>query len=469
MNPISRSLGVNDKSDNSNWFTSKTMAQATVGLTAAVGLGALTFCAIRYRVAGPTEYIVRTGYGIKDISIDKRALQLPFQTYRRLNMEPVTFSVEVDAMSKQRIPFRMPSVWTIGPENNIEALTKYSRLLIDKGSKGFQDTVEGIIQGEARILTANMELDELFHDRESFKKTVTSSVNQILDDLGLTIYNANIAELADLDDHNQYFSEQKKRALQKVNQEARVHVAEAMKDGESGEKFNQAQTRQKVSQYEKEAKLVENDRQKEISESDKNLAVAQAIYQKEQDIATAESRAAAEQRKWELQQEVERTRKEQEVERLRATEWTAANVNAEVAIRKAEGEAAALKLRAEAELYAKQKEAEGILALREAEAKGLERLMNAAGGGEDLAKYLLISQRQLPELAEKQAEALRGLQPKVNVWSTGPQNDSLLSETLTGLFKTGMPLFEGLKSQTGYDFIGSAGIKKENSVVESKE
>lgn len=427
------------------------LAVLGAGVAAAAAYG---LC-LRYRVAGPTQYVVRTGLGIDDIVISKKAVQWPFQTYRLLDMQPTTFSVEVDAMSRQRIPFRMPSVWTIGPQNNLVALQRYSRLVIDKTPDELQETVEGIIQGEARILTANMDLDDLFNNRGEFKGRITTGINASLEDLGLTVYNANIKELADLDEHNQYFAEQRKRALQQVNQKARVDVAEANRDGVCGEKANQADARKRVAQYDKEALVVENSRALEVADSDKELAVARAQFQREQDVAATEARAAVELRNWQLQQEVEAARREYEALRLAATQLPAADVDAKAAIRRAEGEAAAVRLRAEAALYAQQQEAAGVQAMRQAEAAGLDQLMAASGGSADtLARYLLISQRQLPELAGKQADALQGLQPRVNVWTTGG-GAGQLSDTLSDLFKTGMPLFDGIKAQTGYDFLAA--------------
>ena len=115
----------------------------------------------------------------------------------------------------------MPSVWTIGPKIEPASLVNYARLLMDKGHEGMQDTVTGIIQGETRVLTAQMDLNDLFSDREKFKIEVVAKINDVIHPLGLQIYNANIAELADLDDKNRYFAEQKQRALQEVNQKAR--------------------------------------------------------------------------------------------------------------------------------------------------------------------------------------------------------------------------------------------------------
>lgn len=420
------------------------------GTTAIVGFGG--FAAFRYKISSPSEYIVKTGLGISEISIRKKTMVWPFQRYRKMSIAPITFPIEVDAMSEQRIPFRMPSVWTIGPKNEMEPLENYAKLLIDKGSDGMQETVEGVIQGETRVLTANLDLNVLFSDREKFKNEVVVRINDVLGPFGLVVYNANIAELADLDHENKYFAEQKKRALQKVNQEARVSVAEAMKDGETGEREHQTQTRIKVAWLDREATVAENERRREINQSNKDLSVANAEYGREQNIAEIQANAAAQKRRAELLREVEEMRRAQEIERKRADEFSVATVNAEVEIKRAEGAAAAMRIRAEANLYAKQREADGILAVKTAEAESLQKLVDSAGSTDNLNRYLMIQTGMLPNLAREQALAIQGMKPKVTVWSTGQANDTF-SKAVTDLFKTGMPLFDGIKEQTGYDFL----------------
>ena len=71
------------------------------------------------------------------------------------------------------------------------------------------------------MLTANISLADLFADRERFKTEVVDRIDTVISDFGLRTYNANISELDDLDADNRYFAEQKIRALQHVNQEAR--------------------------------------------------------------------------------------------------------------------------------------------------------------------------------------------------------------------------------------------------------
>ncbi len=197
---------------------------AVASIVSICALGTTAFLS-RYKVAKPSQYLVRTGLGINGLSITKKGVHWPGQRISYIEMSPTTFSVSVPAMSKERIPFLLPSVWTIGPKDDKESLKTYASLLSDKGIEGLEGTVVGVIQGETRVLTAGLELDELFSNREQFRNVVEGKINTIINDLGLKVYNANVAELSDLDNKNRYFEEQKLRALEKVNQDARVAVA----------------------------------------------------------------------------------------------------------------------------------------------------------------------------------------------------------------------------------------------------
>ena len=131
----------------------------TIASTIATG----GFIAYRYKVAGPSEYIVRTGLGIKDISITKKAIHWPFQKYSILTIKPHTFPIEVDAMSAQRIPFRMPSVWTIGPKNELASLENYARLLFKTGMPLFDGIKEQTGYDFLKSLHIKNENDEENH------------------------------------------------------------------------------------------------------------------------------------------------------------------------------------------------------------------------------------------------------------------------------------------------------------------
>lgn len=185
----------------------------------------------------------------------------------------------------------------------------------------------------------------------------------------------------------------------------------------------------------------------------------------------------------------------QSVEKLRASEYSAACVAAEVEVRRsegladakvkeAEGKASAVRLEAEASALAIRYKAEaeavatkmlalarfveqenvakGILKVRQAEAEGLESLIAAAGGVENLCQYLMVRDGILTEISKNQAEAVRGMNPQVSVWQTGAGGGGSgddsgkgggLSGVLHDIASTSVPLLDGIKRQYGIDFL----------------
>ena len=102
----------------------------TVVITSASVIGgAIVFGSFRYKVSNPNQYLVRTGLGIKDIKISKQGFQWPFQKYKFISMEPHNYTFNLSSMSLEKLEFVLPGVFTIGPKDNIESITKYVRVL----------------------------------------------------------------------------------------------------------------------------------------------------------------------------------------------------------------------------------------------------------------------------------------------------------------------------------------------------
>lgn len=465
-----------------DFYFSGTMVGSYVATTC---LGTLVWLATRYRVAGPNEYLVRTGLMIPDIDIRKKAFLLPYQTFNIINLEPITYHCVVDeTMSKERISFNMPIVMTIGVKDDLIYLERYAKLLQKTTHVDLTSKVLGIVKGEARAAAGKIGLDDLFNSREEFKEKLINVIDGQLEQFGLKIYNANIEELRDMPG-NEYFSHMKQRALEGAAAEAKVSVAEKAKMGNIGEKKNTTETRQATAEFEKLAKVAENSRAQEIAESTTSLEVAKAEMSRQTAIALAEANAAAEKRKLELQKEVEMFRNSQQTEAMRAKDMSSANVGAEVKVREAEGfatariieaeanakaikveaeaKAMATKLQAEADaesakmkalahLVEQENEAKGIYALRQAEADGLTKLIDSAGGPEQLNSYLVVHKGILEKIAEQQSNAVRGMNPNITV----VQGDGKLNG-LTGamhdILNTGVPLLKSLQHATGLDLL----------------
>jgi len=158
----------------------KTAMLSTGGVLAAGAIGLVGFAAYRYRVAHPSQYIVRTGLFIDKVAVDKKAFQLPFQTAKTISVQPSNYTFHLQAMSQEKMEFILPGVYTIGPKDEPEALQTYATLLSNTTDEELTNIIKGIIEGETRVLTASLSLEEIFKGRDAFRDHVTERVNKEL-------------------------------------------------------------------------------------------------------------------------------------------------------------------------------------------------------------------------------------------------------------------------------------------------
>lgn len=379
----------------------------------------ILICSSMYKVADANQYIVRTGLGIKDIAIDKKCVVWPFQKYKFINMHPENYEFELSALSIEKIPFRLPGFFTIGPKDDKESLIMYVRLLSDQD---IHKMILGVLEGETRILSSKMTLEEIFNNREVFKKTIIKGVQEELDQFGLIIYNANIKEMKDSEE-SKYFHNMMQKKESETENMAKVDVAEANKRGTIGEKEREAGTRQQIAIYEAETIRKENNNQQEIINSNAELAITEAKANQLATIAQVESKANSSIREYELEQDVQNKKANAEYAGCKARVFIPKMVEADV-----------VKLMADANLYAREKEAAGMRALYNAQSDGLNKLSLSLGGNHTaLMQFLMLDKNQYELLAKANAEAFQGLNPKITMFNTGPSNSD--SNPIADIFK----------------------------------
>ncbi|PWA82563.1 band 7 domain, Flotillin family [Artemisia annua] len=411
----------------------------------------------KYRVAKASQLLIITGAGIRDIKIAKKAWILPGQSYAKFDISPVNYTFEVQAMSAEKLPFILPAVFTIGPRiNDKESLYKYAKLTTcqEKDSTHMHELVKGIIEGETRVLAASMTMDEIFRGTKEFKKEVFDKVQLELDQFGLYIYNANVKQLVDVPGH-EYFSYLGQKIQMEAANQAKIDVSEA--------------------KMKKEA---------EVAKANADLAMKKAKWAKDSQMAQIEATKAVALREAELQKEVEVMNAFTQTEKLKAEFLTKASVEFETKVQEAnwelykkqkdaeailyqkEREAQAQKAIAEAafyarqqvadgELYAKQKEAEGLVAIAQAQGVYISKLMGAFGGNYGAVRdYLLINGGTYQELAKINGEAVKGLQPKISIWTgangSGEGGDGGAMKEVAGVYKMLAPMLETVHEQTKY-------------------
>lgn len=463
---------------------------------------------VSYKVARPSEYLAITGWRIDDIKLAKKAFILPVQKCARVDVSPVNYTFQVQAMSAEKLPFVLPAVFTIGPRvDDLESLVKYAKLLSphDKNSNHVVELVEGVIEGETRVLAASMTMEEIFKGTKEFKKEVFEKVQMELNQFGLLIYNANVKQLVDVQGH-EYFSYLGQKTQMEAANQAKVDVAEAKMKGAIGAKEREGQTAQNAAKIDAETRVVtiqrqgegqkeeikvktavkifENEKEAEVAKANTELAGKTAGWFRSAELAKVEAEQAVAIRKAELQTEVEKKNALTKIEQLRAEKLSQATVNYDIKVQEAnwelynkktaadatlynnKNEAEAKKAladanfysrkqAADAELYGKQKEAEGIAVMAQAQGLYLSTLLKALNGNYSaLRDYMMINNGIFQEMAKINAEAIKGLQPKLSIWSgmsgaNGSNNGGGLLKDVAEVYSMIPPIVKTVNEQTG--------------------
>jgi flotillin len=111
-----------------------------------------------------------------------------------------------------------------------------------------------------------------------------------------------------------------------------------------------------------------------------------------------------------------------------------------------EHEALAKERTAEADYIARQKEAAGLMEM----SKAYGALSEVLGGPSGLMQYMMLQNGTYQELANANARAIHGLQPKIDVWNTGSQDGSAdPTAPIRNLFQCLPPMLSTIADQTG--------------------
>ncbi|KAI7986620.1 Flotillin-like protein 1 [Camellia lanceoleosa] len=403
-----------------------------------------------YFIAGPSEVLAVTGCGIPDIKLAKKKWIWPGQKFTRVDISPVNYTFEVQAMSAEKLPFILPAVFTIGPRVDCEeSMLKYAKLISphDKLSNHVTELVQGVIEGETRVLAASMTMEQIFKGTKEFKKEVFDKVQLELDQFGLHIYNANVKQLVDVRGH-EYFSYLGQKTQMEAANQARIDVAEAKMKGEIGSKQREGLTTQNAAKIDAETKIIatkrqgegkkeevkvktevqifENQKAADVAEANAELATKKAGWAQLAQLAEVESAKAVALREAELQRAVEEKNALTQLEKLKAENLSKASVEYEIkdlklikrykkqiqsctrSRKKQKQFSSRSKKRrkskarsdlfytcqqvADGELYSKKKEAEGIAAVAEAQGFYLRNLLKEANGNYAAVRdYMMIN------------------------------------------------------------------------------
>jgi flotillin len=398
------------------------------------------------------------------------------EDFAYLSLEPLVIDIPLEgALSLNNIRVNVPSTFTVGVATDPVLMANAAERLLGLPPQAVREQAQDIILGQLRLVIATLSIEEINKDREKFMGLVNENVTQEINKIGLALINVNIR---DITDESGYIRAIGQRAAADAINKAKVEVAQADRDGETGQAIanrektvsvarelasaaegqKAAEQKQRVAVATLEAQAVtgevESKRDQDIAKAERLAETVAAAKRAEQtqrvQVAEAEARAtegentskaaiaesnarlaeiSAEARRRadvaaaKALEEILRAQREQELARLAKDELAPQEIEKqriEIAA-EAEAEKRRREARGEADavLARYQAEAEGVRQVLEAKAEGYRRLMEAAAGNPQVAPTLLLIE-QLPALVAEQVKAIQNLRiDKVTVWDSG--------------------------------------------------
>jgi flotillin len=423
----------------------------TVGGIVAIVLFALFFAANQYRRCASDEILVVFGK-VKDGKTAEcihggGKLVIPLiQDYKYLSLKPLTIDIPLKgALSKNNIRVNIPSSFTIAISTVPALMQNAAERLLTFTKEQIAEQARDIITGQLRAAIANMTIEQINSDRDTFLREVNENVTAELNKLGLSLINVNVQ---DLTDESGYIKALGQKAASEAINKAHIDVAEQERSGAIGvanattEKVvgeKQAEQTQRTKSAEFEARAIEGENQSraKIAEHNASLAEREADAKRRGEVARAN--ALRDVALAEKDAEVAKLQKaelaKQEVEKQKVVVNSSAT--AEQTRLLAQGEADAIRAKYDAE-------AEGIRKVLEAKASGYERLVKAAGKPE-LASTLLMIEK-MEDIVKAQAEMVKNVKiDKITVWDSGKGETSNFLQQ----FSKFLPPFHELAGQAG--------------------
>lgn len=430
------------------------------------------------------------------------------QDYRFLDLTPMSIEVDLkDALSKQNIRINVPSVFTVAIDSDKNIRMNAAERLLGLDKRSIATLAQDIIFGQMRQVIAQMTIEEINADRDTFLENISKNLENELSKIGLRLINVNVTDIRDNDG---YLEALGREAAAKALNEAKVSVAEKNKIGAIGEAQNERERQIQVAEQKSQADIgvaesqsrasigeadAETKRRIRTSELDANAIEGENEAAKNIANTTAErkvveaeaARKAITAQKVKAAQalqdsyDAEKLAEQKRAEKDSATEYANIVVPAQIEKQRieidAQAEASRQREIAQGEadaIYAKMEaEARGDYARLSEQAKGIKELVDSAGGDPDKAVQLIIADK-LEKLLEIQVSAIKNIKiDKITVWDQGTGSDGMNSTSgfLNGLMKS-VPGFDDIYKMAGKELpsmLQGAGTKVASELDAKKE
>src|SRR6266850_1604466 len=432
-------------------FDISVKAWVIAGLVILLTMFVMTILTRMYRIAGPNQAIVVTGFRNTRTVKGGGTIVFPLvEQCRELSLELMSFDVapQQDLYTRQGVAVTVEAVAQIKVKSDVQSIQTAAEQLLTKADNEREGLIRLVMEGHLRGIIGQLTVEQIVKEPEMVAERMRATCAADMNKMGLEVVSFTIKEVRD---KNEYILNMGRPDIARVKRDADVAAAEAERDTSIKRALAQREAAVARAQADQERVLAETVSQGKQAESQRDLEVKRATYLEAVKRQQAQADKAYEIQTNVMQQQViaeavkiqqiekEQQVKVQEAEIMRREKELIATVlkQAEVERRRIEtlAEAERQRLIAEADGHASatraqgEAEAEIIFKKGEAEAKAMNVKAEAYQEYNQAAVFdkLLAG---LPEIVRAMAAPLSAVD-KITIVSTG-DGDSAGMSKITG-------------------------------------
>src|SRR4051812_37267936 len=232
------------------------------------------------------------------------------QDYSYLDLAPMPIDIKlVGALSQQNIRVDVPSTFTVGISTEPGVMENAAERLLGMDHKTIQELARDIIFGQMRVVIATMPIEEINSDRDKLVANISLGVEGELKKVGLRLINVNVQ---DITDESGYIEALGKEAAARAINEAKIKVAQNVRNGDIGSAIADKEKRVQVAAAHATAVEGENEAAVKIAQSNASRREREAEAQRLGTAAEKVKAAQALQESYVAEEAAERQRAKRE-------------------------------------------------------------------------------------------------------------------------------------------------------------
>src|SRR3954469_9020969 len=248
------------------------------GLSVAVIIFIMAVITRMYRIAGPNEALIVTGFrGTRIVNGGGTIVAPLIETARQLSLELMSFDVAPtqDLYTTQGVAVTVEAVAQIKVKSDHESIRTAAEQFLTKTEEERQALIRLVMEGHLRGIIGQLTVEQIVKEPEMVGEHVRSTCADDMTKMGLDVISFTIKEVRD---KNDYITNMGRPDVARIKRDADVAAAEADRDTAIRRALAQRESAVAKAQADQERVLAETLSQAKQAEATRDLEVKRAQY-----------------------------------------------------------------------------------------------------------------------------------------------------------------------------------------------